>query len=100
MLIAAGGYYGHDYWTVGRFHVSTDDAYVKADYTTVAPKVAGYVRQVLVNDNDVVKAGQVLARIDPNGAGSGDGAGNGASAASGESHAATSASSGVCSRGL
>ncbi|ANK84867.1 MULTISPECIES: HlyD family secretion protein [Rhizobium] len=56
--------FGYRYWTVGRFIESTDDAYVKADYTTVAPKVAGYIKQVLVNDNDVVKSGQVLARID------------------------------------
>jgi len=56
--------YRYRYWTGGRFIESTDDAYVKADYTTVAPKVAGYIRQVLVNDNDAVKAGQVLARID------------------------------------
>ena len=56
--------FGYHYWTVGRFIESTDDAYVKADYTTIAPKVAGYIKQVLVNDNDPVKAGQVLARID------------------------------------
>ncbi|MBB4171042.1 HlyD family secretion protein [Rhizobium sp. BK538] len=56
--------YGYHYWTVGRFIESTDDAYVKADYTTVAPKVSGYVAEVLVNDNDAVKAGQVLAKID------------------------------------
>ena len=56
--------YGHHYWTVGRFIESTDDAYVKADYTTVAPKVSGYVAAVLVGDNDAVKAGQVLAKID------------------------------------
>jgi len=56
--------YGHHYWTVGRFIESTDDAYVKADYTTVAPKVSGYVAAVLVDDNDAVKAGQVLAKID------------------------------------
>ncbi len=56
--------FGYHYWTVGRFIESTDDAYVKADYTTVAPKVAGYIKDVLVNDNDKVKAGQVLARID------------------------------------
>ncbi|WET74743.1 HlyD family secretion protein [Rhizobium croatiense] len=62
--VALAGDFGYRYWTVGRFIESTDDAYVKADYTTVAPKVAGYVRQVLVNDNDVVKSGQVLARID------------------------------------
>lgn len=62
--VAFAGDFGYRYWTVGRFIESTDDAYVKADYTTVAPKVAGYIREVLVSDNDQVKAGQVLARID------------------------------------
>ena len=62
--VGLSGDFGYRYWTVGRFIESTDDAYVKADYTTVAPKVAGYIRQVLVNDNDPVKSGQVLARID------------------------------------
>jgi membrane fusion protein (multidrug efflux system) len=37
---------------------------VKADSTTVAPKVSGYIAQVLVEDNQPVKSGQVLARID------------------------------------
>jgi membrane fusion protein (multidrug efflux system) len=57
-------FYGHYYWTVGRFLESTDDAYVQADYTTVAPKVSGYIADVLVMDNESVKAGQVLAHID------------------------------------
>jgi membrane fusion protein (multidrug efflux system) len=55
---------GWRYWTVGRFQISTDDAYVKADNTTIAPKVAGYIAAVLVGDNERVKAGQILARID------------------------------------
>jgi membrane fusion protein (multidrug efflux system) len=55
---------GVRYWSVGRFMVSTDDAYVKADYTSVAPKVSGYISEVLVADNQAVRAGQVLARID------------------------------------
>jgi membrane fusion protein (multidrug efflux system) len=62
--IAAGADYGYRYWTVGRYLETTDDAYVKADYTTVAPKVSGYVAEVAVGDNERVKAGQVLARID------------------------------------
>ncbi|NLS17514.1 HlyD family secretion protein [Rhizobium sp. P40RR-XXII] len=62
--VAVGADFGYRYWTVGRFIESTDDAYVKADYTTIAPKVAGYIKDVLVNDNDAAKAGQVLARID------------------------------------
>lgn len=43
---------------------STDDAYVHADFTLVAPKVAGFVQDVLVEDNQPVKAGQLLARLD------------------------------------
>jgi membrane fusion protein, multidrug efflux system len=63
-VLAGASWYGWDYWTVGRFEVSTDDAYVKADNTTIAPKVSGYLHEVLVGDNERVKAGQVLARID------------------------------------
>ena len=63
-VLGAGAYFGWDYWTVGRFHVSTDDAYVQADNTTIAPKVSGYLATVLVGDNEAVKAGQTLARID------------------------------------
>jgi membrane fusion protein (multidrug efflux system) len=62
--LALGAYYGWNYWTVGRFSVSTDDAYVQADTITIAPKVSGYLSAVLVGDNQTVKAGQVLARID------------------------------------
>ena len=63
-VLAGASWYGWDYWTVGRFLVSTDDAYVKADNTTVAPKVSGYLHEVLVGDNERVRGGQVLARID------------------------------------
>lgn len=63
-LLAAGAFYGWQYWTVGRFQTSTDDAYVAADNTTVAPRVSGYLVDVLVGDNQRVAAGQVLARID------------------------------------
>jgi membrane fusion protein (multidrug efflux system) len=56
--------YGWYYWTIARFEESTDDAYVEADATVVAPKVGGYLRDVLVADNQPVKAGQLLAKID------------------------------------
>ena len=62
--LVGGAWYGWDYWTVGQYQVSTDDAYVKADNTTIAPKVSGYLHQVLVGDNERVRAGQTLARID------------------------------------
>jgi membrane fusion protein (multidrug efflux system) len=64
MAFAVAGYFGWQYWTVGRFQVSTDDAYVQADNTTIAPKVSGYLGAVLVGDNEAVKAGQTLAQID------------------------------------
>ncbi|MGV7212440.1 HlyD family secretion protein [Bradyrhizobium sp. UFLA05-112] len=62
--VAAAGDFAYDYLTTGRYLESTDDAYVKADSTIIAPKVSGYIAQVLVGDNEKVKAGQVLARID------------------------------------
>src|SRR5258707_15873520 len=63
-VLAGAAWVGWDYWTVGQYLVSTDDAYVRADSTTIAPKVAGYLLQVLVKDNERVRTGQVLARID------------------------------------
>jgi membrane fusion protein, multidrug efflux system len=63
-LVGAGGAAGLQYWNVGRFMVSTDDAYIQADSTLVAPKISGYVAVLLVDDNQTVHAGQVLARID------------------------------------
>lgn len=62
--LTASAWYGWNYWTVGQYLVSTDDAYVKADSTTIAPKVTGYLLKVLVKDNERVTTGQVLARID------------------------------------
>ena len=62
--LAGVAYFGWQYWNVGRFEVATDDAYVQADNTTIAPKVSGYIGAVLVGDNERVRAGQVLARID------------------------------------
>lgn len=43
---------------------TTNDAFVAADYTLVAPRVAGFIKEVLVEDNQQVKAGQLLALID------------------------------------
>src|SRR5471030_3106428 len=62
--VAAAAHYGTAYWRTGRFMVATDDAYVQADNTLIAPRVSGYIGEVLVTDNQPVKAGQVLARID------------------------------------
>jgi membrane fusion protein, multidrug efflux system len=62
--IATAADLGYDYFTTGRYLETTDDAYVKADSTIIAPKVSGYIAEVAVTDNQPVKAGQLLARID------------------------------------
>jgi membrane fusion protein (multidrug efflux system) len=62
--VAVAADFGHYYLTTGRYLETTDDAYVKADSTIIAPKVSGYIAQVLVNDNQPVTAGQLLAKID------------------------------------
>jgi membrane fusion protein, multidrug efflux system len=62
--LAAAAYYGDYWWTVGRFQVSTDDAYVGAKSTTLAAKIPGYIAALEVDDNQRVRAGDVIARID------------------------------------
>jgi membrane fusion protein, multidrug efflux system len=57
--------YGYYYWTTGQYLVSTDDAYVDTHSVLISPKVAGYISTVLVDDNQSVKVGQIIARIDP-----------------------------------
>ena len=47
------------------FYQSTDDAFVEGRLISVAPRVSGPVINLLVDDNDVVKAGQLLVEIDP-----------------------------------
>jgi membrane fusion protein (multidrug efflux system) len=63
-VVAAAGGYGAYWFKTGRYLESTNDAYVQADYTTIAPKVSGYIAAVKVEDNQPVKAGDVLAVID------------------------------------
>jgi membrane fusion protein (multidrug efflux system) len=63
-LLAGAAWYGYDWWTNGRFMVSTDDAYIEGDIATISPKVTGYVAKVNVVANQEVKAGDVLATLD------------------------------------
>lgn len=48
-----------------RADVRTADAYVMVHYATIAPRISGQVATVPVDDNETVKAGQVLATLDP-----------------------------------
>lgn len=64
VLLIGALVWGVRWWTVGRFIEGTDDAYLQADSVTVAPKVAGYVAEVFVADNQAVSAGEPLVRLD------------------------------------
>ena len=64
VALAAAAYYGHDWWTVGRFMVSTDDAYIGADAAVIAPRLSGYVASVAADANTHVKAGDPLVYLD------------------------------------
>jgi len=62
--LAFGAWYGHYWWTAGRFIVSTDDAYVGVHTATLAAKVPGYVAAVKAEDNTKVRTGDVVATLD------------------------------------
>jgi membrane fusion protein (multidrug efflux system) len=63
-LLIAGAWYGYSWWTFGRFMESTDDAYVGGEVTTIASKVAGFIGTIAVTDNQAVKAGDLLVKLD------------------------------------
>lgn len=60
LVLAIAGYF---YLSGGRY-VGTDNAYVQADQITISPQIAGRVVDVLVRENQPVKAGDLLFRID------------------------------------
>ena len=64
LALAGGGWAGYDWWTVGRFEVSTDDAYIGANMSILSAQVSGYVASVEVSENQAVRKGDVIARID------------------------------------
>jgi membrane fusion protein, multidrug efflux system len=63
LALAAAGY-GVHYLLVGRFYVSTDDAYVRANNTTLGARVSGHIAAILPGDNTLVHTGEVILRID------------------------------------
>ena len=65
VAVAAAAWFGGNWFVFGRFQVSTDDAYVKADTATIAARASGHVVKVAVTDNQFVKEGDLLAEIDP-----------------------------------
>ena len=64
IALLAGGYYGYEWFTTGRYMVSTDDAYVGGDIATISSKLSGYVATVNVVANQTVKQGDALITLD------------------------------------
>src|SRR5262249_17880353 len=67
MVLAAGvpaAAYAEHWWRVARFLESTDDAYVGGNVTAIAPHVAGFVAEIPAKDNQYVRAGELLIRLD------------------------------------
>ena len=64
LLALAACAYGVHWFLVGRFHVSTDDAYVRANNTVLGARVSGHIAAILPRDNAIVHAGDVVFKID------------------------------------
>jgi len=65
LVLAVVGYEGFRWFTHGRFHQETDDAYLQADLVMLQARDTGYIAEILVAPNAPVAKGQVIARIDP-----------------------------------
>ncbi|HTI73114.1 MAG TPA: HlyD family secretion protein [Candidatus Limnocylindria bacterium] len=68
LILAAAGIgvanLAQHWWTTGRYIQSTDDAYVGGDVTVIAPKVSSFITQIAVRDNQQVRAGDLLVKLD------------------------------------
>jgi membrane fusion protein, multidrug efflux system len=64
VLLMVAAYSSWQWWRDWRFQQSTDDAYVASDISLISPKIEGYIKEVRVEDNQHVSAGQVLFVID------------------------------------
>ncbi|MGH7041850.1 MAG: biotin/lipoyl-binding protein, partial [Acetobacteraceae bacterium] len=64
LALGAIGWYGWHWWRAGRFIETTDDAYVGGNVTTLSARVPGFVARILVADNQLVRAGQVVIALD------------------------------------
>jgi membrane fusion protein (multidrug efflux system) len=64
LLVVAGGWFGFSKWQHGQHHEETDDAQIEANISPVIPRVGGYVKEVRVKDNQMVKKGDTLLILD------------------------------------
>jgi membrane fusion protein, multidrug efflux system len=62
--LLGAAYYGNNWFVLGRYQVSTDDAYVKTDMAQLGAKIAGYVTEIPAAENAAVKTGDVILKLD------------------------------------
>jgi membrane fusion protein (multidrug efflux system) len=63
-LVVAGTWFGITKWHHAQLHAETDDAQVEANISPIIPRISGYVKEVRVTDNQVVKKGDTLLVLD------------------------------------
>jgi membrane fusion protein (multidrug efflux system) len=64
LLVAAGAWFGLSKYNHGKHHEETDDAQLEANISPVIPRIAGYVKEVRVKDNQLIKKGDTLLILD------------------------------------
>ena len=64
-VIAALGFWGYSYWLHQQAFPSTDDAYISAHVVNISPEINGKIVQTFVKNQQQVKAGAILFKIDP-----------------------------------
>ena len=64
LLVIAGAWFGITKYIHGQHHEETDDAQISANISPVIPRVSGYVKEVRVKDNQMVKKGDTLLILD------------------------------------
>ena len=63
-LVVAGTWFGVTKWHHAQLHEETDDAQIAANISPIIPRISGYVREVRVTDNQIVKKGDTLLVLD------------------------------------
>ena len=64
IVLIVGGYFGYKQISFALTHETTDNAQIETQITPVLPRVAGYVKSIVVKDYDSVKTGQLVVELD------------------------------------
>jgi membrane fusion protein (multidrug efflux system) len=64
VVVAIAGAFGWRWIAYGQYIESTDNAYIQGEITPINPKVSGYIAELLVTDNQHVREGEILLRIE------------------------------------